>query len=68
MPDALSVGTRCNSPLQVMGLLIVALLISVVAIIFYKSIRYVCDCILTYRKVRINIDKGDTHFKSSLSR
>lgn len=68
MPDALSVGTRCNSPLQVVGLLAVAILISVVAIVCYKSIRYICDCILTYSKVRINIDKGDTHFKSSLSR
>lgn len=68
MPDALSVGTRCNSPLQVIGLLIVAILISVVAITIYKSIRYICDCILTYRKVRINIDKGDTHVSSRLSR
>lgn len=68
MPDALSVGTRCDSPLQVVGLLIVAILISVVAIICYKSIRYVCECILTYSKVRINIDKGDTHINSRLSR
>ena len=68
MPDALSIGTRCNSPLQVVGLLIVAILISVIAITCYKSIRYICDCILTYSKVRIDIDKGDHHFKSSLSR
>ncbi len=68
MPDALSVGTRCTSPLQILGLLIVATLIVILSIIFYKSIRYVCDCILTYSKVRIDIDKGDTHFKSSLSR
>ena len=68
MPDALSVGTRCNSPLQVVGLLIVAILFSVIAIIFYKSICYICDCILTYRKVRINIDKGDTRVSSRLSR
>ena len=68
MPDALSIGTRCNSPLQIVGLLIVAILISVIAIVCYKSLRYICDCLLTYSKVRVDIDKGDTHFKSFLSR
>lgn len=67
MPDALSVGTRCDSPLQILGLLIVAILIMVVAIICYKSIRYICDCILNYRKVRISIDKGETHIEGTLS-
>ena len=68
MTDALSVGTRCDTPLQIIGLLIISILIVIILIIIYKLIVFIGNLFLKFRKVDVAVGKGDLYFKSKLRR
>ena len=66
MSDILGIGVQCNSPLQIIGLLIIAVLLVVIAIVIYKAVRFVTTCLLSFRKVDVNIDKDDFRMETHL--
>lgn len=68
MVDVFSIATQCSTPLQVIGLLIIAVFFISIAFIAYITIRYIGRVILSYRRAEVNIDKGDTHIDAHLSR
>lgn len=61
MVDVFNTAIQCNTTLQIMGLLIIALFFISIAILIYKAIRFIAVCILKFHKVDATIDKGDFH-------
>ena len=68
MTNMLSIGTQIDTPLQLIGLLIVAIVIVIIAVIVKQIIVYIGACILKYRKVDVKIGKGDLHTEACLRR
>ena len=67
MSNILSIGTQIDTPLQLIGLLIVAVVIIIIAVLIKQVIVYIVTCILRYRKVDVNVGKGDLHTEAHLS-
>ncbi len=67
MADVFRISTQCSTPLQILGLLIIAVFFIIIAFIAYMTIRYIGKVILSFRKADVNVDKGDAHVDIHLS-
>ena len=68
MTNILSIGVQCNTVLQLVGLLITATVIVVIAVLAYKAVTFVGYVILQFCKVCVEFGKGDFHSKVNLHR
>ena len=66
MVDVFNIAVQCNTILQIIGLLIIALFLTVIAILVYKAIRFIAFCLLSFRKIDVTIDKSDIHCSTRL--
>ncbi len=67
MFDILNIGIQCTSPLQIIGLLIIALLLRSIVFLIYKAIRFLAVCLLNFRKVDVHIDSDDFNIDTHLN-
>lgn len=67
MVDVFDIATRCNTPLQLAGLFVIAMFFIIIAVIAYLTIRFIGKVILHFRKADVTVDKDDVHISAHLS-
>lgn len=66
MADILDIATKIDSPLQLIGVLIIARAFIAFCAYAYKTIHSFGQFILGFRKVDVKVDKDDVHIDTHL--
>ena len=61
MSNILNISVQIDTPLKLLGLLIIAIVVVSLAVLAKQVIVYIGACILKYHKVNVKVDKDDFH-------
>ncbi len=67
MVNVFDIATRCDTPLQLVGLFIITMFFISIAFIAYMTICFIGKVILHFSKVDVTVDKVDVHINTHLS-
>lgn len=67
MADVFNTAIQCDTPLQILGLIIISIVFITFGILIYKTIRFIGCVILKFHKVDVTVEKDGSKIETHLS-